>query len=124
MSPCVPLDVSGMSPVVLIVALAFGLVATAHYARALQQAAPYRLSQTGHANRLGALNIVAWVKSLPAPARRDYALSTAYSAVFIACIAVLAYREGSRVVMVVFAGLAALALAMTALRRMRLRPLR
>lgn len=107
-----------MSPVVLIVALVFGLVAAAYYVRALQQAQPRLAPQL----RAGpALGVMAWAKSIPEKARRDYVLSLAYSSVFIVCIGILAYREGSRVVAVIFVGIALLGVAMTFARWLRLR---
>jgi hypothetical protein len=97
----------GMSPVVLIVALVFGLVAMAHYVRALQRAEPRLVSYRRD--------------DIPAQARRDYVLSLVYSCVFIIGIAILAYREGSRVVAVIFAGIALIGAAMTFARWLRAR---
>jgi hypothetical protein len=106
-----------MSPIVLIVALVFGLVAAAHYVRAMYRVQPY-LAPSSHnpmATRR-ALDALVWLRSMPVQARRDYILSLAYSGIFIACIGILAYREGSRVVAVIFAGIVCLAIAMTVLR--------
>lgn len=111
-----------MSPIVLIVALVFGLVAAAHYARAMYRVQPYLAASSRNpmATR-HALDALVWLRSMPVQARRDYVLSLAYSGIFIACIGVLAYREGARVVAVIVAGIVCLAIAMTALRWMRMR---
>ncbi len=109
-----------MSPVVLIVALVFGLVAAAYYARALQQTGPgpqWKAPMTLRHPR----DLAVWFKSLSAQARRDYLLSLAYSCLFAGCIAILAYREGSRVVTVILAGMLLLGTAMKFARRVRMR---
>ena len=111
---------AGMSPIVLIVALVFGLVAAAYYARALQQIQPRLVSPLrDEVAARHALDVIARWKLIPAQARRDYVLSLAYSCVFIVCVGILAYREGSRVVAVIFAGIALLGAATTFARWLR-----
>ncbi len=110
-----------MSPIVLIVALVFGLVAAAYYARALQQQPSFAPLYRDGTNARHSFDALARLKSMTHEARRDYVLSLAYSIVFIACIGVLAYREGSRVVFVIIAGIVALGFALMVIRWMRLR---
>jgi hypothetical protein len=111
-----------MSPIVLIVALVFGLVAAAHYVRAIHRVQPYLTpSFRNPMTTWHALDALVWLRSMPVQARRDYILSLVYSGIFVACIGVLAYREGSRVVAVIFAGILVIGMAMTALRRVRTR---
>ncbi len=111
-----------MSPIVLIVALVFGLVAVAHYVRAMYRVQPYLAASSR--NPMGTrhvLDALIWLRSMPVQVRRDYVLSLAYACIFIACISVLAYREGPRVVAVIFAGLLVIGFGMTALRWARTR---
>lgn len=114
-----------MSPIVLIFALVFGLVAAAHYVRAMYRVQPYLApSFRNPMTTWRALDALVWLRSMPVQARRDYILSLVYSCIFVACIGILAYREGSRVVAVIFAGILALGTAMTVLRWMRTRHVR
>lgn len=110
-----------MSPIVLIVALLFGLVAAAYYVRALQQIQPLATHSRMPAAQRRTLDIPGWLKSVPPRARRDYVRSLGYSCVFIICIGILAYREGVRVIAVIFAGIALLGAALTLAHRLRAR---
>jgi hypothetical protein len=83
-----------MSSFILVVALAFGLVAAAQYAIALQRT---------HAPR------------------RHYMMALTCGAVFVGCIGVLASREGPRVVAVIFLGLLLIGATLTHVRRRRYR---
>jgi hypothetical protein len=111
-----------MSPLLLIVALVFGLVAAAHYSRALDLARPHAAGPIRDKVTLRhGLDYFAWARNMLPEARRQYVLSFAYSLVFIACVGMVAYREGTRVVAVILAGMVIVGAALTLSRAMRLR---
>lgn len=108
--------------VVLVVALAFGLVAAAQYGMALEQvrarlASPLRDEMTAR----HALDSAIWQRFMPHSARRHYLMALICGIVFIACIGILIWREGSGVVAVIFLGILLIAAVQTALRWMRYR---
>lgn len=111
-----------MSPLILVVALVFGMVAAAHYYRALDLVRPHVAIQMQDKITLRhGLDYFVWARSIPREARRQYVLSLACSLVFLAYIGIVTWREGARVVAVVFAGIVLVGAALTLARTMRLR---
>lgn len=111
-----------MSPLLLVVALVFGMVAAAHYYRALDLVQPRVAPQArGGITLRHGLDYFVWARNMPQEARRQYVLSLTCSLVFLACIGIVTWREGTRVVAVVFAGIVIVGAALTVARAMRLR---
>jgi hypothetical protein len=111
-----------MSPLLLIIALVFGMVAAAHYYRALDLVRPrIALQMRDQITLQHGLDYFVSARNMPQEARRQYVLSLAYSCIFLACIGAVVYREGTRVVAVVFAGIVVVGMALTIVRAMRLR---
>jgi hypothetical protein len=110
-----------MSPLLLIVALVFGMVAAAHYYRALEQVRHVAPQMRDGITLRRGLDFFVWATNMPQAARRSYVLSLACSCVFLASIGFLVYREGARVVAVIFAGIVLVGAALTLARAMRLR---
>jgi hypothetical protein len=98
------------------------MVAAAHYYRALDLARPrIALQMRDEITLRPGLDYFAWVRNMPQEARRQYVLSLACSLVFLGCIGAVTYREGTRVVAVVFAGIVLVAAALTLVRALRTR---